>query len=363
MLKKKILIFYNSIGLGHKSIAENIAFYLEQGGFEVQLGDILKVQESDLARAGAKLYRFFLKFTPWVWRWLYTNKWFTKLTLPYRTKVAAKHSAGVLELLNKFNPDMVICTHTNASAILAYLKEQGKFNGKFGIAFSDFHLHRYWLYWQADFYLANILEQKQEMVKFGIAEDKVFICGMTLKPKLAIDRRQIKAKLGIKESERVVLVASGSLGLGVDRDLVEQLSSLANVRTVVICGQNSKLYAQLSANLAGTHAIVMGYYAPLEQLYAIADLFISKPGGLSVAEALRWQLPILISHLLPGQEELNYNYLLDKGLVMPEPISLIEEAREEIETGSFRKNLERNPALQELIRDPQVLIEAVKSVF
>jgi hypothetical protein len=42
--KKKILILYTAIGQGHKTIAENIGFYLEQAGYEVVLHDEHKIQ-------------------------------------------------------------------------------------------------------------------------------------------------------------------------------------------------------------------------------------------------------------------------------------------------------------------------------
>ena len=40
---KKILILYTSHTHGHKAVAENIGFYLEQAGYEVKLSDVLKL--------------------------------------------------------------------------------------------------------------------------------------------------------------------------------------------------------------------------------------------------------------------------------------------------------------------------------
>ena len=87
-------------------------------------------------------------------------------------------------------------------------------------------MHPYWLYSQADFYLANIVEQKSEMIQRGIPADKIFVCGMTLKSKLAVDVNSIKQKLNIKPEEQVILVGSGSLGTGFKEQLLHQLSKL-----------------------------------------------------------------------------------------------------------------------------------------
>ena len=89
MAGKKVLILYTSIGLGHKSIAENIGFYLGQAGFIVELYDAHKIQDGWLARWGAKVHHLLIRKFPFVWDWLYSTEWFITLTLPYRTKVAS----------------------------------------------------------------------------------------------------------------------------------------------------------------------------------------------------------------------------------------------------------------------------------
>jgi processive 1,2-diacylglycerol beta-glucosyltransferase len=44
-----------------------------------------------------------------------------------------------------------------------------------------------------------------------------------------------------------------------------------------------------------------------------ADLIITKPGGVTIAEALVKRLPILIMDAIPGQEERNARFLLEAG--------------------------------------------------
>lgn len=45
----------------------------------------------------------------------------------------------------------------------------------------------------------------------------------------------------------------------------------------------------------------------------ISTLIITKAGGLTTAEALAKGLPMVIIKPLPGQEEINTTYFLDKG--------------------------------------------------
>jgi len=266
----------------------------------------------------------------------------------------------------KRNSKLKIAVATSALAILcgtaAYAQDKYSLKSPAGIAFSDFHLHRYWLYDNADVYFCNIEEQKMQMEELGIPSEKIFVCGMTLKPQVEVKIEDVKKKLNILPTDRVVLVGSGSLGSGMDKGLLLRLSQKPNVKVIAVCGKNQAAFNELSEFFAGSTVTILGFYTPMDELYAVADIFVTKPGGLSTSESLRWNLPILLSHFLPGQEELNVDYLEDKGLVMPEPLNIESEALEEIETHAFRKRLMVNPAKAALFPAPEVLISAVKWV-
>ncbi len=349
MNKQKILILYTSVGLGHKTIAENLGRKLFEAGFEVKLEDILKVEAGKLVSVSKKIHEFVNRSLPWLWSFLYKSKGFTSLTLRFRTKIASKHSQSTLNLINEFKPDAVIATQTTASAAMAFLKTSGLYKGLFGIAFSDFHLHRYWLYKEADFYLANIEEQKMEMLKFGIKAEKIFVCGMSMPKAVDVNKQEVKNKFGIEDREKVCLIASGSLGYGIDEKLIADLSKQRNLRLVVVCGKNQTVYEKIKKIVSNTSVVVLGFYSPMAELYAIANLFISKPGGLSVSESLNYNLPIIIQHMLPGQEELNYEYLVKRQLVLPKPVNLQQAVCSELDTGAFALQLKNNPFVKELL--------------
>ncbi len=360
-MKQKILILYTSHGLGHKMIAENIGWHLEQAGHTVKLGDLLQLQSGKLVSIVAPVHKFVNAHMGWFWKFLYTNKIFTNLTLPLRVKVASKNSEKVLGLINEFKSEVVLVTQGSFAAVVVHLKQMGLYHGQLGIAFSDYHLHRYWLYDEADFYLVNIPEQKTEMMRLGISGEKIFVIGITLKPLIKADPLAVRSKLGLLSTEHLVVLGIGGLGIGLSAKQIKSLadallhqSRARGIKLVlaVICGKNEKLYRQLSAfNLP--HVKVFAYYMPLSELYQVADAYITKPGGLSMAEALAYRLPVLLTHFLPGQEELNLHYLTSRELVMGYiPITVPEmvahRVMEEVVKGEFRKKLAQNPLIDQL---------------
>src|SRR5262249_37328457 len=154
-------------------------------------------------------------------------------------------------------------------------------------------------------------EQAKEMEGLGIEPGKIFVCGMILRSKIMVDPLAIKKSFGIKPGEKVILVGTGSLGIGFNIDDLGQLAKLKNAKIIFVCGKNQKLLDQVQA-LALANVTALGFYQPMDELYAIADVFISKPGGLSTAEALAWRLPLVVAYTLPGQEQKNLEYLAKK---------------------------------------------------
>lgn len=327
---KKILILYTSIGLGHKYIAFNIAYHLEQAGFSVKLHDVLQLQTGLTVKLGEWFHSLVNRRFPFVWRWLYFSKAFSKLTMPFRVPLAGRNRANVKQVIDEWQPDMVIATQTSASAPVAYMKRNGEYAGKFVIAFSDYHFHPYWFYKEADFYLVNIPEQQRELEERGVAPEKIAVIGITLKPQVKTESPEaVKQKLGVS-GKRVVLMSSGSLGIGFPEKLLLEYAAelekqIPDAVLLVVCGKNEAMKQHLDdeAKQRGLQMKPLGFYEPMSELYEISELFLTKPGGLTVAEALRDNVKMLVTHFLPGQEELNYEYLTSRKLMepIPEPLN------------------------------------------
>ncbi len=134
---KRVLIFFTSVGLGHKIIAENMAWHLEHAGYTVKLADILQVQSGKLVDFGTWLHQLINKHFPFIWKFLYNSTTFSKLTMPWRVPLAGKNSSRAAAAIAEFKPDLVISTQTTSSAIVSYLKRHKSYRGKFAIGFSD----------------------------------------------------------------------------------------------------------------------------------------------------------------------------------------------------------------------------------
>lgn len=359
--EKKILILFTAHTVGHQRVAENIGWWLTQCGARVVLREVLKSNPSELVRRFLRLHTWVYVHAPWFWKFLYY--WgFWVVMMPFRMLAADWQKKEIAEIVSREKPDMVVTTQTSPSAVMSVLKRKKAYSGLWGIAFSDYHFHRGWAYPRADFYLTNIEEQVAYLLRLGVAKDRIHTIGLAMPPAGPIDKLACKVRLGLPQSSRVVLVASGSLGVRMPGNLLGMLDALHNetddahstLCVLLVCGRNEEYYTRMSGEAQSRPWLkVYGFYEPMDELYAVSDAFVTKPGGLTVAEALRVSLPVFVTHYLPGQEELNMGYLKKQGLVVPLferpfhdwPTAILEE----LVTGDKRQQLEQSEARTALV--------------
>ena len=83
---------------------------------------------------------------------------------------------------------------------------------------------------------------------------------------------------------------------------------MADYQLLIVCGHNRELYERLKPK-APENAHVLGLVDNMDELMAVSDVMVTKPGGLSIAEALVKKLPMIFFSAIPGQETNNIKVL------------------------------------------------------
>src|SRR5206468_4326301 len=81
----------------------------------------------------------------------------------------------------------------------------------------------------------------------------------------------------------------------------------------LVARRNIELRRELGAQDRRHPTHVLGFVTNMHECMAVADLIITKPGGLTSAEALALGKPLLILSPIPGQEMANSDFLLERG--------------------------------------------------
>jgi len=314
----RVLITYASAGAGHRRVAEAIYNYLQEHRPDINLEmvDILTKTNTSFRLAYTKGYNFLIRQTTPLWHfafWLTETMVFRPLTRSLADIINRLNTRGFAVYLRDENPDYIISTHFLPSEIACRLKLRKKISSKVVTVITDFGVHPFWIAKGTDLYIAASDFTRNTLLAEGVAQERIKVFGLPSDAKFLqqFDRVVLSAKLGIKSGEFTVLLMTGSFGIGPLESIARLLCR--DVQVLIVCAGNKKLFEKLNRiNLP--NVLVFGYINNTEELMAVSDMIVTKPGGSTIAEILNMELvPVFIS-AIPGQEEMNVLALKQSGI-------------------------------------------------
>ncbi len=206
-------------------------------------------------------------------------------------------------------PDLVITTYSLAARLLSDYKKKSGNPLPIVTCITDITSHNVWINPGTDLYLAAAEETKASLLKAGVAEQRIAVAGVPVSA--AYQPRPRGKKAG---SPRELLIMGGGLGLlPLENEFYQGLSKIANLHATVICGHNRKLFQRLKAkNYANIE--VIGYTDQVPYYMNRADLLLSKPGGITMFEAIHSELPMLAPTPFLEQEIKNAEFIAAHGM-------------------------------------------------
>jgi processive 1,2-diacylglycerol beta-glucosyltransferase len=104
-------------------------------------------------------------------------------------------------------------------------------------------------------------------------------------------------------SNSSLLVLGGGFGMGPVAEIMRELDKVPHqFQIIVVAGRNEKLRRKLAAQTYKHPTRILGFSINMHELMSVADLIITKPGGLTTSEALAMGKPLFILNPIPGQE-------------------------------------------------------------
>ena len=309
----KILILSASIGSGHTKAAETIQLGIrnEELGIEVRVVDFMAKEISTLNWLTKKFYLAALKFIPDLYDRIYKFADGKKVGVSARFLSSALMYLPFARLLNKFRPDVVICTHPfpeSAAALWKFLHAKSAKNFLLATVLTDYSLHEIWIYGEVDVYFVATEEMKLKLATNCRAGQKIFATGIPIDEKFSSAQK-------ISDSTRTtILIMGGGLGLGSIEETLLELDKISlPLKILVVAGQNENLLARLKKLRMSHEVEILGYVSEIYKLMAAADLLITKPGALTMTEAFAAGLPLILHAPIPGPEFLNAAYAVSHG--------------------------------------------------
>ena len=123
-------------------------------------------------------------------------------------------------------------------------------------------------------------------------------------------------KLMTLEQAKAVVVDAGTCRGKTMEEVAALLAEGMDAHTElsIICGTNEKLQRSLHRNLQSySNVHIHGFVKEIPLMMDSADLFLTKPGGISVSEAAVKRLPMVLIDAVSGCESGNLEFFLEKG--------------------------------------------------
>lgn len=327
--RKRLLILSASAGAGHVRAAEAIERACVEGPCEwdVKHIDILEYTNPLFRTVYSKLYLDMVNKMPEVLGWLYDQ--FDKPWKSRRRKLAFDklNVRPFVKLLESYQPDVVVCTHSLPAEIISWLKarRKKKLDTRQAIVITDFDLHALWLCDHYEHYFVALDETRVHLEELGVPPEKITISGIPIDPGFArdLDQGEMRRRHDLHPDRTTILISAGGFGVGRVETLISLLLRLRHeAQIIAICGRNPELKAELDrlsarqAHHPRVNLKVVGYTTAMHEYMAASDLIVGKPGGLTTSEALASGLVFVVVNPIPGQEERNSDHLLENGVAI-----------------------------------------------
>jgi processive 1,2-diacylglycerol beta-glucosyltransferase len=323
--RQKILILSGDYGDGHKQAARALceASLISHPDTEMEIVDFMAWTHPHLHTASKYFYLQLVKNFPVFYGYLFQHtRNDTAMSYIFK-KIRSFSLSRMVKLLEEVQPDIIVSTFPSAAAAMSILKAKGLTTVPTVTILTDHTDHSYWLHPYTDQYLVGSEHVSQLLQReHGISESQISVTGIPIRSHFSMeyDQMHLKEKHGLSKELPIVMVMGGGLGM-IGKEFIQLLQSNAlpaPIQFVIVCGHNHKLRQRLHQQLTHSmHSIVLtGYIQHVHEIMAVSDLIVTKPGGLTISEALALELPMLLYKPLPGQEQDNAAFLLKAGAAL-----------------------------------------------
>jgi processive 1,2-diacylglycerol beta-glucosyltransferase len=306
-MEKRILILTAGFGEGHNSAARGIRDGLaavSAGAATVELHDIF-AETYGVANDWARhAYLAMINRTPATWgrlyRWLDGRKAYAP---QLRWLFMAK--ARLSQLLVRFQPTSVVSVYPAYPHLLETILGGAPAAFRRVVCITDsITVNAIWFRCTSDLFLVPNEQTAAILAAAGLPAEIVRVTGFPVTPKFAElgELRHLPAPKG----ERRILYMINAGGRAMP-EIIRRLTQMPDVRLTVTVGRDERLrhtVEAVNAEMARKFEIV-GWSDQLPRLMLESHLLISKAGGATVQEAIAAKCPMIVSQIVPGQEEGN----------------------------------------------------------
>ena len=319
----RVLILSSSTGAGHDSCAYAVKEAFDNHSEFCEVYEVLRFISKGVATVLTKGHTAVYRHFPTAF----------KIGYGYMEKHSAAYSKASSTLTNKFlsvgakklseyvkngGYDTVICSHPFATIMLTAAILKFDLKVKTAFVATDYTYAPTVSTEGVDIYFVPDAAITDAFVKYGIDAEKIVPSGIPVKQMFYtnLPKDEAKTLMGVSNKNAHLIVMCGSMGCGPIKKVIKNISCKLpqNTEITVVCGTNQRLEKALNKKHKLNQNIhIKGFVNNMSELLDSADLYLTKPGGLSVSEARLKNIPMVFINAVAGCEDHNRRFFVKLG--------------------------------------------------
>lgn len=298
-----ILILTASFGMGHKSVSDALKEQIEyqDKSAKIEIADLWDVVNPKAREFGSKMYYSLTENYPLVYNAIYDIKK-TKKNNIIDSLLCNVHYKKLYNYLLEKSPNIIISTFPLCSCFVSKIKHEFNLKTNLITVITDVVDSWEWIYEETNLYLVASYEIKDRLIEKGVNKDIVFATGIPVKKDFLNNNPTHSVK------NTLLIVASGMNIDDISNDMLKHFSNKKGLKTIVVAGRNEKLYKKLTHSTYN-NVEILGFVDNIDKLMDESIFIVTKPGGVTLFEAINKELPLIIKDSGIGQEQGNVEFI------------------------------------------------------
>lgn len=309
---KSLLILTASFGEGHNAAARNVreAVNFKSPETEVLVSDTFLEAYGWVNQLVAKGYLAVINYLPHFWQAAFNAFDRTRIVEAHIGLYSAA-ARRLTRLIRERQPSVIVSTYPGYNQLLDFVfrKRLKRPFETVTIITDSLTVNSVWYRAHSDYFLVANEQTAEVLARARVREQKIRVFGFPVPRIFASFDESGKVPNG---PWRILYVVNS--GRPRAPAIVKRLLALNEVRVAVTTGRDEDLARRISGIAAelGKKVDVFGWTPEMPRLMAESHLLISKAGGATVQESLAAKTPMIITQIVPGQEEGNARLVLER---------------------------------------------------
>jgi processive 1,2-diacylglycerol beta-glucosyltransferase len=331
---KRILILTAGFGQGHNSAARGVRDGLAQvapGQVEVELCDLFPETYVVLNELVRRTYLAVIN--QWPDSWGYVYDWLDGITnFDERFARFGRLKKHFAQVLDRFQPDVLVSTFPPYPYLLRQIAGEDRSCKSVVVITDSITVNAIWYQCDADYFLPSNEQSAAVVRRAGVAPEKIKVFGFPVSPQFGGLEEERQSRRKSVRPRILCVIHAGK------KRAPEFVANLLNfdIDLTVAVGHDRRLRDTIS-RLIDKHGFeIIGWTNEMPRLLCRSHVLIGKAGGATVQETIAAACPMIVNHLVSGQEEGNARLIAEtkSGVIALEPEEVAAQVRSAFADGA-----------------------------